>query len=540
MAAPPNIPQRKPAPNNKLIEQKKEIDTLLQQGIALQNKGKLNEARTIFEKIITIDSNHFDALHLLGVVFAQIQSFQLADEFLSKALTINPNHSACSNNRGNVLKELKRFEEALSSYDKAISIKPDNAEAYFNRGIVLQELKRFEEALSSFDKAISIKADYANAYLNRGLALQELKRFDEALSSYDKAISVKADYAEAYSNRGLALTFLKRFEEALSSYDKAISIKPDYANAYWNLSLYYLLNGNLIKGWQCYEWRWHKEGGSMSASKRNFPQPLWLGGEPLKDKTILIYFEQGFGDTIQFCRYVPLVAALGAKVIFEVQPQLLKLLSNLEGVSQIIARGDPLPHFDYQCPLMSLPLAFKTELDTIPAPPQKVEPDKDKVIAWEKKLGEKKKLRVGIVWSGSTANIKGRHRSLPLSALIAHLPSDYDYVSLQKEICDADKLLLTEHHQIRQYSNDLKDFTDTAALIELMDVVISVDTSVAHLSATLGKSTWMMLPFAPDWRWLLDIDDSPWYSSVKLYRQEKTNDWHGVLEKIKSDLKLFR
>jgi Tfp pilus assembly protein PilF len=468
----PNIPQRKPAPNNKLIEQKKEIDTLLQQGIALQQKGKLNEAQTFFEKIITIDSNHFDALHLLGVVFAQTQSFQLADEFLSKALTINPNHSACSNNRGNVLKELKRFEEALSSYDKAISIKPDNAEAYFNRGIVLQELKRFEEALSS--------------------------------------------------------------------YDKAISIKPDYANAYWNSSLCHLLNGNLIKGWQRYEWRWHKEGGSMSASKRNFPQSLWLGGEPLKDKTILIYFGQGFGDTIQFCRYVPLVAALGAKVIFEVQPQLLKLLSNLEGVSQIIARGDPLPHFDYQCPLMSLPLAFKTELDTIPAPPQKVEPDKDKVIAWEKKLGEKKKLRVGIVWSGSTANIKGRHRSLPLSALIAHLPSDYDYVSLQKEICDADKLLLTEHHQIRQYSNDLKDFTDTAALIELMDVVISVDTSVAHLSATLGKSTWMMLPFAPDWRWLLDIDDSPWYSSVKLYRQEKTNDWHGVLEKIKSDLKLFR
>ena len=540
MAFSPNIPQRKPAPNNKLIGQKKEIDTLLQQGIALQNKGKLNEARTIFEKIITIDLNHFDALHLLGVIFAQTQSFQLADEFLSKALTINPNHSACSNNRGNVLKELKRFEEALSSYDKAINIKADNAEAYFNRGLVLQELKRFEEALSSYDKAISIKADYANAYLNRGLVLQELKRFEEALSSFDKAISIKADYAEAYSNRGLVLQELKRFEEALSSFDKAISVKADYANAYWNSSLCYLLSGNLIKGWQRYEWRWRKEGGGMSASMRNFPQPLWLGGESLKDKTILIYFEQGFGDTIQFCRYVPLVAALGAKVIFEVQPQLLKLLSNLEGVNQIIARGDPLPHFDYQCPLMSLPLAFKTELGTIPALPQKVESDKDKVIAWGKKLGEKKKLRVGIVWSGSTAHKNDHNRSLPLSELIAHLPSDYDYVSLQKEICDADKVLLTEYHKIRQYSNDLKDFTDTAALIELMDVVISVDTSVAHLSATLGKSTWIMLPFSPDWRWLLDIEDSPWYSSVKLYRQEKINDWHDVLEKIKSDLKLFR
>jgi hypothetical protein len=300
-----------------------------------------------------------------------------------------------------------------------------------------------------------------------------------------------------------------------------------------------LLSGNLIKGWQWYEWRWRKEGGNMSASMRNFPQPLWLGGESLKDKTILIYYEQGFGDTIQFCRYVALVAALGAKVIFEVQPQLLKLLSNLEGVSQILARGDPLPHFDYQCPLMSLPLAFKTELDTIPAPSQKVESDKDKVIAWGKKLGEKKKLRVGIVWSGSTAHKNDHNRSLPLSELITHLSSDYDYVSLQKEICDADKLLLTECHKIRQYSNDLKDFTDTAALIELMDVVISVDTSVAHLSATLGKATWIMLPFDPDWRWLLDRNDSPWYRSVKLYRQEKISDWNSVLEKIKSDLKLF-
>ena len=578
---------------------------LVQQGLNLHQRGNLNDAQNIYEQILSIQENNFDALQLLGALFAQVKKYPQAIKFLSKAIIVDPNHAGCFSNlgisfqklrrleealssydkaislqadyaeaysnRGAVLQELKRFDEALSSYDKAISIKGDYAEAfnsrgtvleelkrleealssyhkaisinkdftesYYNRGNVLHKLKRLEEALSSYDKAISLHEDYAEAYSNRGLVLQDLKRLEEALSSYDKAISLHEDYAEAYSNRGTVLEELKRLEEALSSYEKAISINKDYAEAYWNSSICYLLAGNFNEGWARYEWRWQSKSISKTAGIRKFSQPLWLGTEVLKDQTIFLYAEQGLGDTIQFSRYVSLVAGLGAKVVLEVQPSLVKLLSYLEGISQIISKGDKLPNFDYQCPLMSLPLAFKTELKTIPSVSKNISTDEKKVEKWQAILGEKTKPRVGIVWSGAVNHKNDLQRSLKLSQLITHLPSDYEYLSLQKEISDVDKEVLIECCKIKHFGDDLKDFTDTAALCELIDIVISVDTSVAHLAGTLGKNTWILLPYSPDWRWLLDRNDSPWYSSVKLYRQEKINDWESVLVNIESDLK---
>ena len=578
---------------------------LVQQGLNLHQRGNLNDAQNIYEQILSIQENNFDALQLLGALFAQVKKYPQAIKFLSKAIIVDPNHAGCFSNlgisfqklrrleealssydkaislqadyaeaysnRGAVLQELKRFDEALSSYDKAISIKGDYAEAfnsrgtvleelkcleealssyhkaisinkdyteaYYNRGNVLHKLKRLEEALSSYDKAISLHEDYAEAYSNRGLVLQDLKRLEEALSSYDKAISLHEDYAEAYSNRGTVLEELKRLDEALSSYEKAISINKDYAEAYWNSSICYLLAGNFNEGWARYEWRWQSKSISKTAGIRKFSQPLWLGTEVLKDQTIFLYAEQGLGDTIQFSRYVSLVAGLGAKVVLEVQPSLVKLLSYLEGISQIISKGDKLPNFDYQCPLMSLPLAFKTELKTIPSVSKNISTDEKKVEKWQAILGEKTKPRVGIVWSGAVNHKNDLQRSLKLSQLITHLPSDYEYLSLQKEISDVDKEVLIECCKIKHFGDDLKDFTDTAALCELIDIVISVDTSVAHLAGTLGKNTWVLLPYSPDWRWLLDRNDSPWYSSVKLYRQEKINDWESVLVNIESDLK---
>ena len=578
---------------------------LVQQGLNLHQRGNLNDAQNIYEQILSIQENNFDALQLLGALFAQVKKYPQAIKFLSKAIIVDPNHAGCFSNlgisfqklrrleealssydkaislqadyaeaysnRGAVLQELKRFDEALSSYDKAISIKGDYAEAfnsrgtvleelkrleealssyhkaisinkdyteaYYNRGNVLHKLKRLEEALSSYDKAISLHEDYAEAYSNRGLVLQDLKRLEEALSSYDKAISLHEDYAEAYSNRGTVLEELKRLDEALSSYEKAISINKDYAEAYWNSSICYLLAGNFNEGWARYEWRWQSKSISKTAGIRKFSQPLWLGTEVLKDQTIFLYAEQGLGDTIQFSRYVSLVAGLGAKVVLEVQPSLVKLLSYLEGISQIISKGDKLPNFDYQCPLMSLPLAFKTELKTIPSVSKNISTDEKKVEKWQAILGEKTKPRVGIVWSGAVNHKNDLQRSLKLSQLITHLPSDYEYLSLQKEISDVDKEVLIECCKIKHFGDDLKDFTDTAALCELIDIVISVDTSVAHLAGTLGKNTWVLLPYSPDWRWLLDRNDSPWYSSVKLYRQEKINDWESALVNIESDLK---
>ena len=523
-----------------MTEQQSKITILVQQGLDLHQHGKLNDAQNIYEQILSIQEDNFDALQLLGALFAQVKKYPQAVESLSKALIINPNHAGCYSNLGFSFQKLQRLEEALSSYDKAISLQADYAEAYYNRGTVLEKLECLEEALSSYDKAISLQADFAEVYYNRGNVLHKLKRLEEALSSYDKAISLQANYAEAYSNRGTVLQELQRSEEALSSYDKAISLQANYAEAYWNSSLCYLLAGNFNDGWPRYEWRWQSERMSKTAGVRNFSQPLWLGIESLKDQTILLYAEQGLGDTIQFSRYVSLVAMLGAKVVLEVQPSLVKLLSYLEGISQIITKGDKLPHFDYQCPLLSLPLAFKTELQTIPSVSQNISSDIEKVAKWQAILGEKTKPRVGIVWSGSATHKNDHQRSLTLSQLITYLPSDYEYVSLQKEISDVDKEVLTKHYEIKHFGGDLKDFTDTAALCELIDIVISIDTSVAHLAGTLGKTTWILLPYSPDWRWLLDRNDSPWYSSVKLYRQEKINDWDGVLVNIESDLKGLR
>ena len=464
----PRIPKRKLPTPVKLARKYNQVAPLIGQGFSLHQQGKLKEAQTIYEKVLAIQSNHFDALQLLGTLSLQTKEYTKAVDFLTKALKLNP--------------------------------------------------------------------DYAEAYSNRGLALRELKRLDEALVSYDRAISIRPDHAEAYSNRGVVLQEFLRLDEALASYDRAISIKPDYADAHSNLSLCHLLEGNFQDGWQEYEWRLKRKNIKKTAGIRNFSQPLWLGKESLKDKTILLHSEQGLGDTIQFCRYALLVVQLGANAILEVQRPLVNLLKNLEGISQIFSQGDTLPEFDYQCPLLSLPLAFKTDLHSIPPVSQHITSDREKVTKWKTKLRDNFKLRVGLVWSGSAGHENDHNRSLTLAQLLPHLSSNMEYVCLQKEVRDIDKVLLEQHSELKYFSDALEDFTDTAALCELMDVVISVDTSVAHLACTLGKQTWVILPYSPDWRWLLDRDDNPWYPEAKLYRQEKIGDWDSVLRKVNFDL----
>jgi TPR repeat len=387
--------------------------------------------------------------------------------------------------------------------------------------------------VASYDRAIEIKPDYADAYSNRGIALKDLKRFEEALASYDRAIEIQPDYAEAYSNRGVALQELKRVEEAVASYDRAIAIQPDYASAYWNKSLALLLVGQFDQGWKLYEWRWKRD--TFTTPKRNFPHPLWLGAEDLADKTILLHAEQGLGDTIQFCRYAKLVKERRARVALEVPKALLSLLSGLEGVDVLIEKGQALPAFDYHCPLLSLPLAFKTDLTSIPSPKPYLAASTQKCEEWGQRLGVKRKPRVGLVWSGSTVHKNDHNRSLTLQQLLPYLPVGCEYVSLQKEVREVDKPVL-EGGDIRHYGDELKDYTDTAALCELMDLVISVDTSVVHLAGALGKSTWVLLPYAPDWRWLLDTDASPWYASIELYRQAEDLSWGPVLERVSKDL----
>jgi hypothetical protein len=322
----------------------------------------------------------------------------------------------------------------------------------------------------------------------------------------------------------------------MAGYNRAIAIDPQFSDAQYNRALASLFLGDFDGGWRGYEWRWKNAQRLSIGDPRNFQQPLWLGQESIAGKRLLLYCEGGLGDTLQFCRYAALSAALGASVLLEVQPPLLDLLANLKGVSQLIAKGSPLPPFDYQCPLMSLPLAFKTTLDSIPAAPQYLHGDKIKVAHWRKRLGERKRPRVGLVWSGNPNNTIDPRRSIRLADWVARLPDEFQFISLQKDVRPMDEEILEASPWISRFDTELYDFSDTAGLCECLDLVISVDTSVAHLSGSLGLRTWVLLPFIPDWRWMLDRDDSPWYPTMKLYRQRAVGDWNEVFGRVAADL----
>ena len=443
-----------------------------------------------------------------------------------RAVALDPARSDLLNYRARAFAALGIDDAAEADFARALALKPDFAEAHNNLGALLHRLGRREAAAASYRHAITIRPDYALAHSNLGNALCELKRFDEALTSYDRAIDLKPDYAEAQYNRGNALCNLKRFDEALASYDLAIDLKPDYAEVHWNKALLHLLVGDFQNGWQKYEWRWRRSG--RMNQPRAYPQPLWLGDTDVCGKRILLSSEQGFGDSLQFCRYVTQVAALGAVVILEAPAALAPLLKPLAGVTEFVAQGEALPSFDFHCPLLSLPLAFGTTLDSLSGKPYLVAPPK-RITDWTRALGKASQPRVGLAWSGN-ANVSNDHnRAIPLSRFSQGLPSGIEYIQLQKDVRAADQAWLDQHPEIRSFDSRITDFGDTAALIASLDLVITIDTSITHLAGALGKEVWILLPHVPDWRWLLDRSDSPWYDAATLFRQPTPGDWDSVL-----------
>jgi len=510
------------------------VEAYYNRGLALQELQQPQAALENFNQAISRRPHYAQAYSNRGIALKQLRQPDAALQSFNQALALKPDFAEAYYNRGVALQELQQLEAAVASFNQALALKPDYAEAYSNRGMALQELRQWDAAVASFNQALTLKPDYAEAYYNRGIALQELSQFDAAIESFNRALSLQPDYAEAYYNRGIALQELRQLDAAVASYDRAIAIQPDFAQAYWNKALTLLLSGNLAAGWDLYEWRWRN--AKTELVPRNFPQPLWLGQQPLVGKTLLLHSEQGLGDTIQFCRYATLAAELGARVILEVQAPLLGLLKDLAGVSCAVAKGSPLPDFDYHCPLLSLPLAFKTHLNSIPCWPSYLSAAAPKATYWAQRLGTKTQPRVGLVWSGSGVHKNDLQRSLPLAELLPWLPAGYQYLSLQKELREIDLATLQSQAAILHFGAELEDFSDTAALCELMDLVISVDTSVAHLSGALGRPTWVLLPFNPDWRWLLDRNDSPWYPGVKLIRQAGRGDWASVCAEINGDL----
>jgi Flp pilus assembly protein TadD len=438
-------------------------------------------------------------------------------------------------NKAFALQSQRDWAGALASIDRAIAIAPDCADAHFRRGDILKALERWEEALASYARAYAHEPRL-EALLNQGNSLRELQRWDEALAVYDRVIAGEPNYAAVHVNRAIVLRELDRFEEALASYERALSLEPNHASAHFNRAILELSLGRFEQGWSDYEWRWEDSGGSVFRERRHFREPRLTGPHDIAGKSVLLYSEQGYGDTLQFCRYATVLAQLQARVILEVPAPLVNLLADLEGVSQIVARGGALPPFDRQCPLMSVPLALKTTLQTIPVAGRYLRGDAAKVAHWQEVLRGKRLPRIGLAWSGNPRHVSDRHRTMGLSQLIQGLPRGFEYISLQTDVRETDAPTLASTPHLSAFGAELYDFSDTAALCECMDLVISVDTSIAHLGGALGKPTWVLLAATPDWRWLCDRSDSPWYPSVKLYRQDARRSWTGVLERVSADL----
>jgi len=471
-----------------------DVDSMLRDAVALHRAGRLDKAEPLYLAILREVPEHFDALHLIGVVRQQ---------------------------QG-------RDAEAIAFIDRALALRPDNPAALSNRGLSLRALGRAQEALASCERAIRLKPDYADALNNRGLALATLRRLAEALKSYEQALALDPLHLDALNNRGIALFELGRLDEALACFDRALTIRPDHVHATWNRAQVLLLGGDFARGWPAHEGRLASNPGLQ----RRFDKPLWLGDAPVDGKTVLLHAEQGLGDTIQFCRYAPMVAARGARVILEVHKPQVELMRTLDGALEVIARGDVLPPFDLHCPLPSLPLAFKTDLTTIPGEAPYLRAPSD--VAWNERLGAKRP-RIGLVWSGNPGHKRDRDRSVPFHALMPLFDLDATFVSLQKDVRPGDAGILKQT-QVIDAAGALTTFGETAALIAHLDLVISVDTSVAHLAGALGRPLWLLLPRVPDWRWLMDRDDSPWYPTARLFRQDGARAWGPVIARVRAAL----
>ena len=511
-------------------------EAALHAALLLLELERYEAALVKFDIVQTIPPVHAGVFYNRAVCLSRLARWEEAAESYRNALKIAPQQHETHNNLGMVLFELRRFAEAQKHFRRAIEIKPDFVPALNNLGNTRVDLKRFEEALSVFDQALLQSPDLAELHGNKANALKAVGRFDDALACYDWAIGLKPNYPEAHNNRGTCLEDMMRMSEALFSYRNALALKPDYAEAHWNFALNRLRLGDLKTGWVESEWRW--KCPALRLRQRDYVQPLWLGANEIAGKTLLLHSDQGLGDSIQFLRYVPLLAARGARVVLEVDQALHELCSGLPGVSQIVSKGEAPPAFDFHCPLGSLPLAFDTTLATIPqAVPYLSVGDKAK--AWTDRLGSMKSPRVGLVWAGNPNHKNDRNRSIPLETLLPLLDVEARFFSLQKDVRPGDAAVLCERKDILDLGPELGSFAKTAAIIQNLDLLITVDTSVAHLAGTLGRPVWILLPYVPDWRWQLIRTDSPWYPTARLFRQSETRDWPSVVDQAVAALQVF-
>jgi tetratricopeptide (TPR) repeat protein len=521
---------------SRAIQQDPKPQYLFTLGVTRQRQRRFEEALQAFDRATQIKPDAVELWRHRGNVLVDLKRPDQALLSFQEVLKHNPYDRDAAYNSGSMLLQLKRPEEALSSLNLSDQLQPNHAPTLQKRALALHELGRSEEALVDIKRAHALDPSQADICNNAGVFLQRLGRDDEALPWIDRALKLRPDYPDAIINKAFSLAHLRRFAEAFALYDFMKVLHPGHAEAEWRRSHLDLSLGNFEAGWVGREAR--VKLPELPIARFDYPQPRWLGKEPVDGKTILVQMDEGSGDTIQFVRYVPMLAARGARIILMVADTLCPLLSGLAGVSECVPfSATTLPAFDMYCPITSLPLAFGTKLDTIPTETAYLPaPAASRLQIWEDRLGPHDRLRVGLVWSGNPKHVNDHNRSLPLSALVQLLDLDATFVSLQKDLKPEDKVTLLAQTNIVDLTDHLTDFAETAALVSSLDVVITVDTSVAHLAGALGRPTWILLPYWPDYRWLLDRDDSPWYPTARLFRQTEARDYVSVLERVRAEL----
>jgi tetratricopeptide (TPR) repeat protein len=591
-------------------------DALLMEAMTLHRSGNFERAESSYRAVLSHDPRDYRALTLLGTLCIQRDRHAFGIKLLHRSLSINPRQPNAYNTRGNSLRVTGRFDDALASYDAALALDQGFAEAWYNRAVTLLELAQPAEALASYNKAITLNPQYARAYNNRGNIFKDWHLYEKALLDYDKALALGLEDAFVYENRAdvlagmkrydealascakaselnpadaaviarsaLILAMMKRYDDALASSERAIALDPRCAEAglaeswvLWQLNRFgdaiaaidralarnpddchalrrnkgwmKILLGDWEEGWKLYD-SWLSSSIGLRDCKK------WSGDDTLTGKTVLLESDQGFGDAIQFCRYVPMVEALGAKVIIQVPAALYHLIATVSATARVILRSDPPQTFDYYCPLSSLPFAFRTTVTTVPAQTPYLGVDPSKRKQWRDRLAPRTRPRVGLVWScggrgrvaqrskgGRWKEVLDSQRNIPFSVFQGFVTPGYDYYVLQKDISPEDRNALSGRPDITAYDNTLDSFADTAALASEMDIIISVDTATAHLAGALAKPVWILFPHSHgNLLALLGREHSPWYPTARIFRQTQPDDWESVICRVKTELETLR
>jgi tetratricopeptide (TPR) repeat protein len=504
-------------------------------GNACQAQGKLAEAAAAFQQALQLRPVFAEGHYQLGNLLAQQRQFREAAACYQQVMRLEPARAEAHNNLGVMWAEQHRFAEALPCYHRAVALLPGYAEAHYNLANTLKELARLDEAVTRYREALRLRPEFAEAHVNLGIALAAQGKPADAVVCYQDALRLRPDHVEAHNNLGLALAHLGQHDQALARYERALQLRPGFADAHYNRALTWLALGNFGQGWAEYEWRWRL----AEHPPRPFTQPLW-DGTPLHGKTILLHAEQGMGDTIQFIRYAPLVKQRGATVVVECPGTLQPLLAGCRGIDLLVAKGAPLPPFDVHCPLLSLGRLFAAGLAPIPAQVPFLVAEPPRIERWRRELSRLAGFKIGIAWQGSAGYRWDRLRSIPLVhfAALARV-AGVRLVSLQKGP-GTDQLAAPRDFEILDLGGKLDEegaFLDTAALMQSLDLVITSDTAAAHLAGALGRPVWVALSLAPEWRWLWRRPDSPWYPTMRLFRQTRFGDWDEVFACMANELR---